>query len=102
MYGVVALAALGLGLLAAADAQWHRMEDPSTYLRVESCRDIDEGIYNDPQGTCTSVGFSVPCWSCHGELKFLVARNGTCDQRVSKCHFHAEDEKCIGASQCPY
>ena len=96
------ITALALGALSAADAQWHRMEEPSSYLRVESCRDIDQGIFHDPEGSCESVGYNVPCWSCHAEMEFFVARNGTCDQRVTKCHFHDEDEKCIGASQCPY
>ena len=38
-------------------------------------------------------------------LLFLLAQVNqpkTCDQATTKCHFRADDEKCVGASQCKY
>lgn len=92
-----------LAICSIATAQYHRIESPSTYLPVESCRDISDGIFGDPKGTCASVGYSVTCTSCHNtDFIFYVRNKGTCNQKLTKCHFKADNEKCTGSSQCPY
>merc|ERR1711990_1113497 len=35
-------------------------------------------------------------------MGFEVKSEGTCNQKTTSCHFRADGEKCIGASQCPY
>lgn len=83
-------------------AQYYRLEAPSTHLKVESCRDIQEDTYGDPKGTCAEHGFKEFCISCMLAMKFNVKDSGTCDQKHSECYFRAPGEECVGTSQCPH
>ena len=61
---------IATGTISTTDAQYHRMYAPSAYLPVNACRDIPEGIYGDPKGTCASLGYAINCTSCHGLMVF--------------------------------
>eukprot|EP00947_MAST-08B_sp_MAST-8B-sp1_P001501 g1501.t1 len=81
---------------------YHRMVDPSKNLPSGACRDIDTGIFDDPEGSCASVGYEVPCITCHSEDEWYVKTEGVCTQKTTHCYFRAEDEKCVGSSQCKW
>jgi hypothetical protein len=83
-------------------AQYHRLEPPSVHLKVQSCKDIDTDIYNDPKGTCAEHGFKETCLSCMYLFKYKVKEPSTCDQKHTGCYFKATSEECVGISQCPY
>ena len=86
----------------AEEKMWHRLESPSTYLKVPSCINIDESTYGDPPGSCEEHGYTVTCESCFNLQKWYVSEAGTCDQKHTKCRFKSLDEKCVGSSLCPY
>jgi len=87
---------------AVSAQSWYRIEPPSTHLQVESCRDISEGIFGDPAGTCEEQGFTEACVTCNGGLTFNVKEKDTCDQEHTECYFRTSNEQCVGSSQCPY
>ncbi|GMI36589.1 hypothetical protein TrCOL_g1977 [Triparma columacea] len=86
----------------ADDHSYHRLSDPSTHLKVTSCRNIPTSLFNDLPGTCESVGYTQTCISCRGAMTFMVEDISTCSQESTECYFRTEDEECIGTSQCPY
>merc|ERR1712137_824889 len=91
-----------MGKEAVSAQSWYRIEPPSTHLQVESCRDISEGIFGDPAGTCEEHGFTEACVTCNGGLTFNVKEKDTCDQEHTECYFRTSNEQCVGSSQCPY
>ena len=91
-------------LVSAVVADPHyRLSPASTHLKVESCRDISDGMWGDPAGSCAEQGYGITCTSCgRGAMKFAVKARGTCDQKQTKCYFRSENEECVGSSQCQY
>ena len=99
------LVAVVLSLFSAVfadDQSYHRLSDPSTHLKVTSCRNINPDLFGDEPGTCESVGYTEACVSCRGAMTFMVEDISTCSQESTECYFRTEDEECIGTSQCPY
>jgi hypothetical protein len=94
---------VGVMVNAVSEEMHYRLVPAGGKLPVNACRNIAEGTYGDPVGTCEEHGYTFECMSCSQFANtYLVEAEGTCNQKTTECYFRNPDEKCVGTSVCPY